>query len=89
MATVTKWFKLNKLTLNIKKTKLMIFGSQRKLNLVNDVNLVSNGEKIERVDCFRYLGVMLDQCWTFDTHVQNVYNKCCARPGMLRKARNC
>ena len=89
MATVTEWLKLNKLTLNVGKTKLMIFGSQRKLNRINEVKLELNGVNIERVETFKYLGITLDQCLTFESHIQYVYNKCCARLGMLRKAQNC
>ena len=89
MSIISEWLKLNKLTLNVGKTKLMIFGSQRKLSMINDVQLDLNGENIERVSVFKYLGITLDQCLTFETHIQNVYNKCCSRLGMLRKARAC
>ena len=89
MATVTQWLKLNKLTLNVGKTKLMILGSQRRLNVINDVNLTIAGVNIERVETFKYLGIMLDQYLSFESHIQYVYNKCCARLGMLRKARSC
>ena len=41
------------------------------------------------METFKYLGITLDQCLTFELHIQYVYNKCCARLGMLRKARNC
>ena len=34
----------------------MLFGSQRKLGLINDVKLEINGEIIERVESFKYLG---------------------------------
>ena len=89
MATVSEWLKLNKFTLNISKTKLMIFGSQRKLSTIADVRLQLEGESIERMDTSKYLGVILDQCLSFEPHVQTVYNKCCARLGMLKKARSC
>ena len=61
IATVTEWLKLKRLTLTVNKTKLMIFGSQRKLDSINDVGSDINGESIDQVETFNYLGVTLDQ----------------------------
>ena len=57
--------------------------------MIQDVRLKINGEGIERVNDFKYLGATLDQCLSFKPHMQNVYNKCCSRLGMLRRARSC
>ena len=54
------WFKANKLTLNVDKTKFMIFGTNRTLDKFHDVQLTFNNNIIERVDEFKYLGAKLD-----------------------------
>ena len=89
MATVAEWLKLNKLTLNVDKAKLMIFCSQQKLNTIQDVDICIEGRTIERVNTFKYLGMTLDQCLTFNDHIDKLYSKCCAKLGAIRKARAC
>ena len=54
----------NKLTLNIKKTKLMLFGTTKNLDKFKNVSLKYNNNAIERVDNFRYLGVIFDSHMT-------------------------
>ena len=89
MATVSEWLKLNELTLNVSKTKLMIFCSQSKLNTVEDVNIEINGATIEQVSQLKYLGMILNQSLTCDNHIDSVYYKGCAKLGANQKARNC
>ena len=61
------WCLQNKLTVNVKKTKLMIFtASKRKLNSLN-VNLTLNNEKLMVVPSYKYLGVVLDSHLKYDS----------------------
>ena len=59
---VNLWLKLNKLSLNIKKTKLMIF--HRKQKKITDINISIDNVQIERVNTFNFLGIMLDESLT-------------------------
>lgn len=56
------WFDSNKLTLNLNKTKFIIFGSCP-ANFIK--KLVTNDVEIERVSEINFLGVMIDDklCW--------------------------
>ena len=60
---VNIWLKLNKLSLNIKKTKLMIFG--RKQKKIKEINVSIDNVQIERVHIFNFLGIMLDESLTW------------------------
>ena len=44
---ITLWLKRNKLSLNVQKTKLMVF--HRKQKQIKELNIVINGITIERV----------------------------------------
>ena len=57
---VANWFKSNHLTLNIKKTKLMMFGTWQALSKFKDISLTYDNNDIEIVDKFKYLGVVFD-----------------------------
>ena len=60
LVRIADWFQANKLTLNIKKTKLMLFGSKQSLHKFKDVSLIYNGVSIERVEKFKYLSVTFE-----------------------------
>ena len=47
---IANWFKANKLTLNVDKTKFMVFGTNHVLDHYGNTNLTSNDKVIERVD---------------------------------------
>ena len=56
---VSMWLKKNKLSLNLDKTKLMIFHRQQKR--VKELNITINGTIIERVQSFNFLGITLSE----------------------------
>ena len=72
---ILEWLNINKLSLNVKKTKFMIFHyRQRKIdNLIP--NLKINSEPIERVTEFNFLGLTIDEHLNWSPHIQKVSNK--------------
>ena len=60
--SIARWFRINKLTLNLAKTKFMLLGSAHNLGNFNNISLIYNGETIERVDHFKYLGLIHENC---------------------------
>ncbi len=87
LAVVSEWLKANRLTLNTKKTKFVVFGSRHRLRQVPVLNLSINGEKLEQVEHMKYLGVILDNYLTFDQHVEYIHGKAVKKLGIVRKAR--
>ena len=76
------WLKLNKLTLNVAKTKSMIF---RKRRHITPVNLSINGQPIDSVSQFCFLGIMLDEKLTWKNHTDMVMNKLSRINGVLHR----
>lgn len=72
--TFYEWCKLNKLTLNIKKTKAMIFAKGRRNNFPA-IDLTIDGKTLEVVKSFNYLGLMLDGKLNFQQHYSNLAKK--------------
>ena len=84
--TVCDWLRDNKLTLNIKKTKVMVIGSNRKLSNTSSVTVHVNGNTIaENVEHFSYLGVTLSTTMTWNEHVTNLSSKVNKRLELLEK----
>ena len=85
---ITDWLALNKLSLNAKKTKMMIFHfHQKKISNIN-LNLKINNTKIEQVKEFCFLGVVFDECITWKSHVQKVSSKISVVVGTLTRLKH-
>jgi hypothetical protein len=75
-------YKILGLTLNPKKTKFMLMGLQTPRT---NIDLSLNGDKIDRVDKFKYLGVDLDPKLCYVNHVQRIITKCKQAMGTLNR----
>ena len=83
-----EWLKANRLTLNTKKTKYVVFGTKHKLDYVaDDLNIKIGNDKIEKVPHMKYLGVILDDHLTFDEHISQVHTRSSQNLGILRRSR--
>lgn len=68
---VNRWCSENCMEMNYSKTKFMIFSkTPTPPNIYT--SLVSNGQQIERVDHFKYLGVIFEENLKFDSHFNTV-----------------
>ncbi len=88
MRCVGEWLRANRLTLNISKTKLVIFCSPAKIRNLPAINLNLYGKEIERVECMKYLGVLLDSSLTFEQHIDYLVDKASKKLGAIRKVRD-
>ena len=86
ISKITLWLKHNKLALNIKKTKAMIFHMpQKKIHL--PVIQIDN-TPIEFVDEFNFLGIIIDKHICFKQHVTYVSNKLSKTNGILNRVKH-
>ena len=84
-----EWLVSNKLTLNYKKTKYMIFHKKGvSKRLLKKVNLNINKNNIKQVTTFKYLGVYLDNKLSWHEHIQNLQTKLAKFTGVVYKIRN-
>ena len=90
LVKINEWFKANKLSLNIKKTKFTLFhkksltksGSTLPLAIPN---LQIGNKNIERVSSIKFLGVMLDEHLSWKDHIKIVENKLAKNIGLLHR----
>ena len=69
----SSWCSNNFLHLNVFKTKEMCIDFRRNRTVISPI--VINGEPVEQVDSFKYLGVILDEKLSFTEHVTAVQKK--------------
>jgi len=72
---ISKWLHDNHLTLNIAKTKFIIFHKKTKHVPSNFQTVVIRPSQMERTFDSRSLGLALDTCLKLDMHVQNIVKK--------------
>ena len=87
MQAISYWMHQNRLNLNVRKTKLMMVGSRQRLKNLNQFNLSLNGERIDVVTSFKYLGLILDPHMCFDKHIDTVVEKSTTKLGVLYQTR--
>lgn len=77
MEKIEKYLCINKLKLNVKKTKAMILGSKYKLSLINYevLQIRIENETIEWVHDIKYLGFIIDECLTLKCHYEYIHKK--------------
>ncbi len=87
LADATFWLKENKLHLNVSKTKWTLFGTQKRLHSVMYPSVTVNGQELERVNQYKYLGVFLDTCHDWNHHICVTASKISQQFGVFRRVR--
>ena len=86
LVKVSRWLKLNKLSLNIDKTHFMIFKRRRqRVEFVPDIHIDSN--PLHQVSNTKFLGVYIDEHLTWQTHISYIAGKVSRGIGILAKAK--
>ena len=83
---ITDWLSANKLSLNVKKTKFMVFHTaQRK---VTYPSLKINNVSIEQVNQFNFLGLILNSSLSFTAHTQHISLKISRIIGLMYRLKH-
>ena len=77
----------NKLSLNIKKTQVVIFKAKNK-NVNEPIKLKLNGQDIKQVESTKFLGIHIDSALTWKQHISYITRKISKTSGILCKARH-
>ncbi len=72
MSKLHIWFNINKLSLNLAKTKFILFG---KKGVNKNINIQVNGKNIERVNEYKVFRVMIDNLLTWRPHMNQLQSK--------------
>ena len=80
------WLTSNKLTLNISKSKFMIFSNQRKNR--RDIKVKFNNKNLEQCCTYKYLGIVIDDKLDWRAHIEYICKKVSKGCGALAKLRH-
>jgi hypothetical protein len=86
---IYEWLRINKLQVNIDKSKYMLFRYPRRKLDVNYIKKIEiNRSEIERVRTFDFLGFTLNEHLSWKTHINKISNKVSRTVGILSRLRN-
>ena len=90
--SLAAWFSENELIMNLKrgKSEAMLFGTSKRINLVNgrQLNIQVDGTCINCTTSYKYLGVALDPSRNFESHFNTIFKKAARRVNLLRRIRS-
>lgn len=81
------WCKDNNLDLNVSKTKEMMVDFRRAKQRIHYTPLRINGNPVEKVSSYRYLGVHISEDLTWSTHISTLVKKARQRLYHVRRLR--
>ena len=83
---IADWLAVKKLSLNVQKTKFMIFHYRQRVITENDIPcLTINNILIERVTEFNILGLTVNEYMDWNWHTQKIANKISRTLGVMNK----
>jgi hypothetical protein len=81
-----EWCDSNYLELNVSKTKEMIVDFRKEQHALSDIKI--KGEPVERVDSYKYLGIVLDSKLSWKENTDHIFKRVQSRMYCLRKLRS-
>jgi len=84
---ITDWLKVNKLSLNVNKTKAMLFHTNKRRN-IDLPNIKIADQKIEFLNEFSFLGVTVDKNLSWKSHINKISNKISKIIGVLNRLKH-
>ena len=72
---IQNWLLSNKLSLNVKKCKVLKISTPQHRSKNDPLNIVLNDEQLESVTEYKYLGFWLDSALSFQYHIDKIVKK--------------
>ena len=83
LQAISVWMRVNKLSLNLQKTKAMLFHTPQRI--VNFPCLFIDDHEIEYVQNFNFLGIHLDQHLKWNYHIETITKKISRTIGVMNR----
>ena len=85
LAKIFDWLAVNKLSLNVKKNKFMIFHYHNKDISQKIPHLIINEIEIERVTNFNFLGLSINENISWKPHINKIASKISKYTGVMNR----
>lgn len=85
-SNISDWLRTNKLSLNILKTKLLIFDN--KVQDSSNINVILDGHQVDASPHAKFLGITIDDKLTWKQHISEVSKKLSKSNGVINRLKN-
>ena len=75
LASAVSWWNQNGLISNHKKCEAMLIGSKYAVKNTRPLQIVLDGKTMKQSDYFKYLGIYIDHCLTWNKHVKYIQSR--------------
>ena len=72
---IDQWLISNRLSVNVSKTKYVLFGTAQSKLTTKKQDLILRKNKIEQVECIKFLGVYIQEHLTWSRHINHLISK--------------
>lgn len=86
MSDISNWLRANKLSLNVSKTKAILFSRKRNIDQIASIKI--NDRNIQWVDNTSFLGIIIDKNLSWKSHIDHVAIKMAKTIGIMNRVRN-
>ena len=83
MPKIMEWFKSNKIQINVNKTVAMLFHTRQKLVNIDENSIVIDGKIIPFTTNTKFLGINIDNNFTWKAHINHITTKISKGVGVL------
>ena len=87
LCKISTWLKINKLSLNVKKTNFMLFTCKKSHSFKQPFNVITDGMKVQQVTETKFLGVIITENLSWDSRIKAIRNKVSKAIGIICKTR--
>ena len=87
LCTLIGWLRKSQLFINLQKTVYMIFCKPSQRSEI-DLNIKIGEKSINRVDCVKFLGLIIDETLSWEHHIHHIAKKIGSISGVLYRLRN-
>jgi hypothetical protein len=80
LKSLLQWLNCNKLSLNVDKSKFIIFTTKK---IDHNINIILNGQSLERIQSTKFLGVYIDEKLSWKQHIHYMQGKIAKAIGII------
>ena len=88
LKSLTEWLRANRLSLNVVKTKLLLFCSKSNKHIEDNISIKLQGIKLIPTDHVKYLGLYIDKNLSWNYHIKQLSLKLSRANGIISKLRH-
>ena len=86
ISRLAHWIQLNGMKMNVAKTQLMVLSQRGKRHEAESVQVKIDDVQLEKQDCVKYLGVMIDKDLSWKPHIERMHKQCMSKLAVIRRS---